>query len=100
VAGPVEFSFLHRRRESFIGAGLNREEDDGAAPRAEPGRTEVGVKGSECEAGGGGRGVEWGGGLGEDGMTKTGKEVGVGGVEWEREGSTCGGGESVGRGGG
>jgi hypothetical protein len=100
VAGPVEFGFLLRRRASFAGAGLDREEADGTAPRAEPGRAEVGVEGSGREAGGGGRGAERGGGLGEDGMAETGKEAGVGGVEREREGSRRGGGDSVGRGGG
>lgn len=100
MAGPVVCGFLLRRRASFAGVGLDRKEADGAAPRAEPGLPEVGVEGSEREAGGGGRGAERGGGLGEDGMAETGKEAGVGGVEREREGRRCGGGGSVGRGGG
>lgn len=80
--------------------GLDREEAHRTAPRAEPGRAEVGVEGSERETGGGRLGAEREGRLGEDCMAEAGKKARVGSVKREGEArrgrGNGGGGESVG----
>jgi hypothetical protein len=90
VAGLVEFGFLLRRGDWL---GLDREEAHGAAPRAEPGRAEVGAEGSEREVDGAWLGAERGGRLGEDGMAEARKEARVSGGERMGVGKRrCGGG--------
>jgi hypothetical protein len=66
--------------------GIDREEADGATPRTEPGRAEVGVEGPQREVVWGGRGWERGGVFWEDGVAETGEEAGVGRVKREQEG--------------
>lgn len=78
MAGPVERGLLRGRPAGGI---IDREEAYGVSPRAEPGGSQVAGDRPEREAGGrvaGRRGVERGGGLGEDGVSEADAEV-VGG---------------------
>lgn len=96
MAGAVERGLLRRFPDS---GDFDREEADGVALRAEPGGAEVGGDRSEQESGGSGtwrRGLERGGGLGEDGVAEAGEEAGVGGMEREMEGTRRGGGARAG----